>query len=99
MGMVDTKKRTSLKNWGTSKALRIPKPFIEQLGIQDDDTVEMSVVDGAIVIKKVLVVKVKSIREMYEEFYGTDFETAVRENPYDEDEIVPWSGAGIEEIW
>jgi len=34
----------------------------------------------------------KTLREMYEEFYGTDFEIAVENNPYDEDEIA-WSGA------
>jgi len=31
-----------------------------------------------------------SLRERYEEFYGTNFEDAVKNNPYDEDEI-PWS--------
>jgi len=31
-----------------------------------------------------------SLRERYEKFYGTNFEDAVKNNPYDEDEI-PWS--------
>ncbi|MCL2855240.1 MAG: AbrB/MazE/SpoVT family DNA-binding domain-containing protein [Defluviitaleaceae bacterium] len=90
------KSKTHLRDWGSSKALRIPKPFLKELNIQGDDEVEITLVENSIVIKKVP--KNKSLRERYEEFYGTDFEVAVKNNPYTEDEI-PWSGAEGEEIW
>lgn len=90
------KSKTVLRDWGSSKALRIPKPFLVQLDIKGNDEVEMELVDSSLVIKKVY--KSKSLRERYEEFYGTDFETAVRDNPYNDDEL-PWSGTEGEEIW
>jgi len=94
--MESLKTKTNLRDWGSSKALRIPKPFLRELNIQGDDEVEITLVETSIVIKKTH--KSKSLRERYEEFYGTNFEDAVKNNPYDEDEI-PWSGVEGEEIW
>ncbi|MEE8523349.1 MAG: AbrB/MazE/SpoVT family DNA-binding domain-containing protein [Thermoanaerobaculia bacterium] len=42
--------RTSIQQWGNSLAVRIPKPFAEEAGIEQRSAVEMSVVDGKIVI-------------------------------------------------
>ncbi len=42
--------RSRVQQWGNSLALRIPKPFAEETGIQQRSEVEISVVDGNIVI-------------------------------------------------
>lgn len=42
---------TVLSKWGNSLALRIPKSVAAQLDVQDGDTVEVAVHDGAIVIR------------------------------------------------
>ena len=41
---------TRIKKWGNSLALRIPKPLAAEVGIEDDSLVELSLVDGKLVI-------------------------------------------------
>lgn len=41
---------TRVKKWGNSLALRIPKPLAAEVGLEDDSLVELSLVDGALVI-------------------------------------------------
>lgn len=41
---------TKVKKWGNSLALRIPKPLALEIGIDEDSPVELSLVDGALVI-------------------------------------------------
>lgn len=41
---------TRVKRWGNSLALRIPKLLAEEVGLEDDSPVELSLVDGKLVI-------------------------------------------------
>jgi antitoxin MazE len=41
---------TRVKKWGNSLALRIPKPLAAEAGLQGDSWVELSLVDGKLVI-------------------------------------------------
>ncbi len=43
--------RTSVQRWGNSLAVRIPRAFATDLGIGQDATVDLSVVDGALVLR------------------------------------------------
>lgn len=43
---------TSLRKWGNSQGLYIPKDMLRELGIALDSRVTLEVVDGAIVIRK-----------------------------------------------
>lgn len=42
--------RTRVQKWGNSLALRIPKAFATEIGLQRNSPVEMSLVDGRLVI-------------------------------------------------
>ena len=42
--------KTKLKKWGNSLALRIPKSFADEVGLQKEASVDVSVDDGKIVI-------------------------------------------------
>ena len=42
--------RTRVQKWGNSLALRIPKSFATEVGLQNDSSVEVSVVKGNLVI-------------------------------------------------
>ena len=42
--------RSKIQQWGNSLALRIPKPFAEEAGLARQSEVEVSVVDGNVVI-------------------------------------------------
>jgi antitoxin MazE len=43
--------KTRIQKWGNSLALRIPKPFAIEVGLERNSTVEVSVVDGRLVIE------------------------------------------------
>jgi antitoxin MazE len=42
--------KTRVQKWGNSLALRIPKSFAAELGLQNDSTVEISFSDGKLVV-------------------------------------------------
>ena len=42
--------RTRVKKWGNSLALRIPKSFATEVGLDFDTPVDMSLVDGKLVV-------------------------------------------------
>lgn len=41
---------TRVHKWGNSLALRIPKSFADEVGLQTDSSVEVSLADGKLVI-------------------------------------------------
>lgn len=43
---------TTLQKWGNSQGLRIPKSFVEQLGLHDNDKLEVSIEQELIVIRR-----------------------------------------------
>jgi len=42
-----------VQKWGNSLALRIPKPFAAEVGIEDDSPVQIELVEGRLVITPV----------------------------------------------
>lgn len=42
--------QTRVKKWGNSLALRIPKAFAEEMAISPDSPVEVSIVEGKLVV-------------------------------------------------
>lgn len=45
--------QATIQKWGNSQGIRIPKAFLDALGMMENDLVELSRVDDNIVIKKV----------------------------------------------
>ena len=43
--------RTSVQKWGNSLAVRIPKAFAADLGIDQDVPVDLSMEDGALIVR------------------------------------------------
>jgi antitoxin MazE len=43
--------RTKIQRWGNSLAVRIPKPFATEAGLNQQSEVDVSIVDGALVIR------------------------------------------------
>ena len=43
--------KTRIQKWGNSLALRIPKSFANEVGLEQDSPVEVSLEDGKLVIK------------------------------------------------
>jgi antitoxin MazE len=44
---------TRIQKWGNSLAVRIPKPFAAEVGLEPNSSVEISLVDGSLVITPV----------------------------------------------
>lgn len=49
--------KARIQKWGNSLALRIPKPFSDEAGLQKETAVEISLVDGKIVITPIITPK------------------------------------------
>lgn len=89
---------TTIVKWGNSRGVRLPKPFLESLNLKDNDTVDIYTDNNTIIIKKSVRYQHKTLRQRVEEFYGKDFESAIKENPYEYEEI-NWGDPVGEEIW
>ncbi len=46
--------KTRVKKWGNSLALRIPKPLAVEVGLEDSSLIELSLMDGRLVITPVV---------------------------------------------
>ena len=91
---------TAITKWGNSQGVRIPKVFLDNLSLKNSDTVELTIDNDTIVMKKVMSPEAskKTIEQRFEEFYGTDFEVALKENPYDFTET-NWGSPVGDELW
>ncbi len=45
--------KSRVQKWGNSLALRIPRSFADEVGLKQETTVELSTVDGKLVVKPV----------------------------------------------
>jgi len=75
---------TIISKWGNSQGIRLPKPFLESLDIKDNDVVDIFLDNDKIIIRKKY--QHKTLKQRVEEFYGKDFETVLKENPYEFEE-------------
>jgi antitoxin MazE len=44
--------KTKVQKWGNSLAVRIPKPFAEEIGLEPNTPVEVSVEEGKLVVSR-----------------------------------------------
>jgi antitoxin MazE len=45
--------KTRVRKWGNSLALRIPKSFVAEAGLHADAAVELSIVEGSLVVQPI----------------------------------------------
>lgn len=60
---------TNVQKWGNSQGVRIPKSILNELNITNGQELDLSVVDGAILIKRIEQRR-KSIEELFEGYDG-----------------------------
>jgi len=85
-----------VSKWGNSSAVRIPKQFLADLGIADNDRVKISKKGNIIAIEKPT--RVRSLRELVLSETGMTLEDYVKENPYDHSCYIECGRVGCEEI-
>ena len=66
--------RTTIVKWGNSQGIRIPKTFLKNIHVSENDPVDITLSGEEIIIKKVKYRKHKTTKERLVEFYGTDFD-------------------------
>ena len=92
---------TTIVKWGNSRGIRLPKPFLESLSLNDNDAVEIMTEDNAIIIRKSMAHQVKTIKQRLEDFHGKDIESLLEEADANNESpiMVDWGTPAGEEIW
>ena len=65
--------QTTIVKWGNSQGVRLPKAFLKNIQLTENDPVDIVLEKGKIVIQKTKAAKHKSTRKRLIEFYGTDY--------------------------
>ncbi len=60
--------QTTIKKWGNSQGIRIPKAFLDALGMMENDIVELNRVDNNIVITKVKREKELTLDDIFKDY-------------------------------
>lgn len=86
---------TTIAKWGNSNGIRIPRTFLEQLGLDVNDEVQLVIVDNEMVIKKHAKKNYKNLKERMEDFYQCPLEDI----KYEETKEIDWGTPKGQEIW
>lgn len=57
--------QATIQKWGNSQGIRIPKAFLEAVGLAENDCVELERVDNSIVIRKAIPSKTVTLDEIF----------------------------------
>jgi antitoxin MazE len=88
------KLQTTIVKWGNSQGIRIPKTFLKDIHVSENDPVDIMVSDETIIIKKIKNIKHKTTKERLVEFYGANSDQkGARQSEID------WGKAVGKEAW
>lgn len=90
---------TTIRKWGNSDGIRIPKLFMDELQLTSDQEVEVCIAGETIIIRKVLKRKYKNLKERMEDFYQKPLEEIIEERLVIASEEVDWGLPKGDEIW
>jgi antitoxin MazE len=62
--------QATIQKWGNSQGIRIPKAFLDALGMTENDTVELNRVNDNIVITKVNTNKELTLDDIFKDYDG-----------------------------
>ena len=85
---------TTISRWGNSQGLRIPKAFLDTLGLKENDQVEISCQDDSITIRKSKSPH-RTLEDRLTAFYGMPLDQISPTIQYE----VPWGGPEGQESW
>ena len=80
--------QAKIQKWGNSQGVRIPKAFLEALGMMENDLVELNRIDDNIVITKVKTEKELTLDDIFKDYDG---EYAAEE--------FDWGSPAGKEVW
>jgi len=65
--------QTNVVKWGNSHGIRLPKAFLQNIKISENDPVDISLENEKIIIKKIEQKDHKTIKKRLMDFYGKDY--------------------------
>lgn len=77
--------QTAVRRWGNSQGIRLSKEVMSQMGLKTNDTLELSINNGRIVIMKVSNSKYSNLEERLEAFYHKPIDEIFVENSQEVD--------------
>ncbi|MDR0302039.1 MAG: AbrB/MazE/SpoVT family DNA-binding domain-containing protein [Treponema sp.] len=86
--------QTTVVKWGNSHGIRLPKAFLQNIKISENDLVDVILEKEKIIIKKMNVKEHKTTQERLREFYGVNFDKKL--TPQKE---IDWGSPVGKEIW
>ena len=89
---------TKIKKWGNSQGVRIPRAFLDNVGISEEDDIEITSDQEKIVIQKVKNNKHISLKEQLEKYYHQPIEE-ILSNKREPSEEVDWGKPVGKEEW
>jgi len=69
--------QTTIVKWGNSQGVRLPKAFLKNIQITENDPVDIILENEKIVIKKIISKKHKTTKQRLIEFYGEKYDRNV----------------------
>jgi antitoxin MazE len=86
--------QTAVVKWGNSQGIRIPKAFLRNINVKENDPVDVILEKEKIIIKKSNAVKHKTTSERIMEFYGKN--SNKKQKPQKE---IDWGSPVGKEVW
>jgi len=86
--------QTTVVKWGNSHGIRLPKAFLQNIQIAENDPIDVTLEDQSIVIKKITEKGHKTTKQRLMDFYGEDFHQYAR--PQKE---IDWGKPAGNEVW
>jgi len=86
--------QTTIVRWGNSQGIRLPKAFLKNIQVTENDPVDITLENEKIIIKKINTKEHKTTKQRLIEFYGKEFE----QNILPQAEI-DWGKPVGNEIW
>jgi antitoxin MazE len=86
--------QTTVVKWGNSQGIRLPKVFLQNIQIFENDPVDVTLENEKIVIRKMDQKEHKTTRQRLVDFYGKNYEEYA--SPQKE---VTWGNPVGNEIW
>ncbi len=85
----------TIAKWGNSSGIRIPKNFLDQLGLYVGDNVELKICGKDLIIKRLEKKQYKNLKERVEDFYQCPLE----EIKYEKTKEIDWGTPKGQERW
>ena len=86
--------QTTIVKWGNSQGIRLPKAFLQNINLTENDPVDVILENEQIIIKKTNVKIHKTTRERLIEFYGREYNR--KHTPQNE---IEWGNPVGKEQW